>query len=675
MFVSHDGRLLKSCKTCCEPVTIPTTRTSYDLDDHYATREEFIEAVSSLLEQHDDHKFNLAAQSLRIRAAPSANMYIETDVSMATCAQIEIDIFDCTGYYIQSRRCTERNDEIKFSFTCSRSTERQTERDPLGIQRYTIPKEFFDCHGQLHIILSKDNGSAVIVYDHKAIAHKFLSPRQIYQNLIRMAGDSQFEKTDLHTITRQQVYNVWLSFTRIQWERDPINDFLSAQLLIGEQDGYQLVEGLQEPGVSLAFVTPCFSDTVNYDPVKMSEIFVDSIFNTNKHGYELYCVLTEYDLVSLPLSYLLLDTHGIREEGKRGSRLTAWFTALQDAALKPNIVHTDKDFAEVTAASLAFKRNNPAYKHHLYLLRAIDQHITGKTKNTGAHSVQNAKNSIRKGALQIGQKLCTREQAAKLRAMIKCHLLRHPLLQKDPRALVYETYEEIHASCPKIFRCFWINWYRPEYAQVGSRWEIASMCARQLCFPFIKSRVDVLCYVLFTDLVPSRIQLRLRVEAGREVWRRCALAIDCTTVLKRDEVYHDNKEKWVCSCLSFIVNSRYLCKHLVSFYSLPHPDGNGRFVVRPPPPFRPEFDVQLTGSDAVISAGVDQNDSELESLQLLPTEHPEAAEENDEEAMEALRVFETLGISRSVGKNTIRKAQKSYFHMRGQNQSRTPGNE
>ncbi|KAJ8099080.1 hypothetical protein POJ06DRAFT_282218 [Lipomyces tetrasporus] len=325
MFVSHDGRPLKSCKTrSLKSGGRPTTRTSYDLDDHYATREGFIEAVSSLLEQHDDHKFNLAAQSLRIRAAPSANMYIETDVSMATCAQIEIDIFDCTGYYIQSRRCTERNDEIKFSFTCSRSTERQTERDPLGIQRYTI-----------------------IVYDHKGHTEtpKFHVTDEIYQNLIRMAGDSQFEKTDLHTITRQQVYNVWLSFTRIQWERDPINDFLSAQLLIGEQDGYQLVEGLQEPGVSLAFVTPCISITVNYDPVKMSEIFVDSIFNTNKHGYELYCVLTEYDLVSLPLSYLLLDTRGIREEGKRGSRLTAWFTALQDAALKPNVIHTDKDFA------------------------------------------------------------------------------------------------------------------------------------------------------------------------------------------------------------------------------------------------------------------------------------------------------------------------------------------
>ncbi|KAK9371505.1 uncharacterized protein V1513DRAFT_407169, partial [Lipomyces chichibuensis] len=99
-------------------------------------------------------------------------------------------------------------------------------------------------------------------------------------------------------------------------------------------------------------------------------------FGTNKHGYELYCVLTEYDLVSLPLSYLLLDTPGVQEEGKREARLTAWFTALRDAGLCPNVVHTDKDFAKVTAASIAFKRDNLAYNHHLCLwhsLRAIDQ--------------------------------------------------------------------------------------------------------------------------------------------------------------------------------------------------------------------------------------------------------------------------------------------------------------
>ncbi|KAK9235202.1 hypothetical protein V1525DRAFT_283041 [Lipomyces kononenkoae] len=285
MFESHDGRPLKSCKTCRDNRASksggrPMKRTGYDLDGHYDTHDEFIECLSSFLEQHDDHKFDLATQSLRIRAALSTNTFVDMDVSMTGCAQtddsalqkraamlLRNDIFDCTGYYFQSRRSTERNDEIKFSFTCSRSTERETERDPLKIQRYTIAKEFFDCQGLLHITISKDNGSVVIVYDHRGHTetpkfhvtdevrsyidtHKFLSPRQICQNLTRMADDSQFEETDLSTITRQQVYNVWLSFTRMQLERDPKNDFLSAQLLIGERDGYQLVDGLQEQGVS-----------------------------------------------------------------------------------------------------------------------------------------------------------------------------------------------------------------------------------------------------------------------------------------------------------------------------------------------------------------------------------------------------------------------------------------
>ncbi|KAJ8099081.1 hypothetical protein POJ06DRAFT_296113 [Lipomyces tetrasporus] len=247
--------------------------------------------------------------------------------------------------------------------------------------------------------------------------------------------------------------------------------------------------------------------------------------------------------------------------------------------------------------------------------------------------------------------------------MIKCHLLRHPLLQKvvndgaeHPRALVYETYEEIHASS-----------IREMLDYFGSRWEIASMCARCGSDAIIPiSRTTMRLESHWRILKKNYVSRSLSREYGEGV--HLPLIVQLSSNATKSTMI---KEKWVCSCLSFIVNSRYLCKHLVSFYSLPHPDGNGRFVVRPPPPFRPELfqerlplinfsDVQLTGSDAVISAGVDQNDSELESLQLLPMRS---------------KYEETLGISRSVGKNTMRKAQKSYFHMRGQNQSRTPGNE
>ncbi|KAK9345202.1 hypothetical protein V1522DRAFT_436689 [Lipomyces starkeyi] len=183
-----------------------------------------------------------------------------------------------------------------------------------------------------------------------------------------MANDSEFEQTDLHTITRQQVYNFWLSITKSEWERDTANDFRSAQILVAEQGGFELIEGLQEPGVSLAFVTPFFTNPEKYKRAKMTEVFVDSTFGTNKHGYELYCVLTEYDLV-------------------------------------PNTVHTPKDFAEVTAASIAFRTDNSRYNHHHCLwhsLRAIDQHMTGRAQGRGIDSADTVKTSTRKTVLPSG---------------------------------------------------------------------------------------------------------------------------------------------------------------------------------------------------------------------------------------------------------------------------------
>ncbi|KAK9481502.1 hypothetical protein V1527DRAFT_499700 [Lipomyces starkeyi] len=288
MFITADGRPAKTCTRCRDNASI---------------------VISSFMEQRDGHIFDPDAHSVRFKATLADCFVIENDVSVASCAQHN----------------DENLQKRAINLTCSRSNERRTgERDPSSVQRF-----------------SKSNRSVTIIYDHKydhkcqaetpkfriteeiqqyIKAQQLFPPRQIYQNLIQLADN-------LHTITRQQVYNVCLSLTKRDWERDRTDDFRSAQLLVGEHSGFQLVEGFQEPGVSLAFTTPY------------------STFGTNRHGYELYCVLTEYDLVSLPLSYLLLDTRGVQEVGKRGSRLTKWLIALRDAGLKPNVVHTEKDFA------------------------------------------------------------------------------------------------------------------------------------------------------------------------------------------------------------------------------------------------------------------------------------------------------------------------------------------
>ncbi|KAK9260094.1 hypothetical protein V1519DRAFT_485207 [Lipomyces tetrasporus] len=179
--------------------------------------------------------------------------------------------------------------------------------------------------------------------------------------------------------------------------------------------------------------------------------------------------------------------------------------------------------------------------------------------------------------------------------MIKRHLLRHPILPKFvydnttvPQSLIFETYEDIHASSvremldycksigqPKLFRYFWNNWYRPEYRGIGlcgrpgsnttipisrttmrleSHWRILK---KDYASRFLKPRLDVLCYIIITGL------------SGREKpssYKGFVQIMATVTILKRVDIYHTDKDKWVCSCPPI----------LVSFYSTPHADENGQ---------------------------------------------------------------------------------------------------
>ncbi|KAK9489113.1 hypothetical protein V1508DRAFT_407263 [Lipomyces doorenjongii] len=311
MFINHQSQ--RAGKTMSQ-------RAGFDLDACYDTHEEFVEVVSTFLKQRDDHKFDITAQRL------SSTFCIDNDVSIGACAVttdcdlqrrvpmlLRSDVFDCSGYYFHLQHAHERRDGAKYSFN--------------------FQKEYFECHGEFHISFSKTNASATVIYEHNGHTEsRNHTPRQIYRNMIQMTNVSDFEKPEAHVITRKQVYNFWISLTQGEWHRE-VDDFKSAQLLVADQDGYEL---LQEPGISLDFVTPCFTDSQKFDRAKVTEVFIDATFGTTKKEFELYCFITEYDLVSLPLSYLLLDTRGIQENGKRvGSRLTTWLMELRNARLTP----------------------------------------------------------------------------------------------------------------------------------------------------------------------------------------------------------------------------------------------------------------------------------------------------------------------------------------------------
>ncbi|KAK9311490.1 hypothetical protein V1524DRAFT_418959 [Lipomyces starkeyi] len=266
-FTGIDGNLFKSCNKCRSNRAAKgqTRCIEFDLDKSYESHEEFVDDISTFLEQHGTHEFDALCPSLRIRATLSSSVLLDNDISVGISTQTadrELktnNIFDCTGYYFHMRRVNERQDGPRFNMSWSSSKERKFERDVSNIRRH---EGFL---GMLRFHITEE----VCNYIKE---QKYLPPRQIYWNLIQLADDPRFDKTELHTITRQQAYNVWLSLTKNQWERDNADDFRSAQLLVAEQDGYRLIEELPGPGVSLAFITPCFSNYEKYNRGKMTSM-------------------------------------------------------------------------------------------------------------------------------------------------------------------------------------------------------------------------------------------------------------------------------------------------------------------------------------------------------------------------------------------------------------------
>ncbi|ODQ69034.1 hypothetical protein LIPSTDRAFT_203249 [Lipomyces starkeyi NRRL Y-11557] len=97
--------------------------------------------------------------------------------------------------------------------------------------------------------------------------------------------------------------------------------------------------------------------------------------------------------------------------------------------------------------------------------------------------------------------------------------------------------------------------------RIESHWRILK---KDYSSRFVRPRLDVLCYIVITGLVRSRIHLQRQVQLGREkpssykdfvqLWRKCAEAVDNSAILKRAEIYHTDKDRWVCSCSSFVLS-------------------------------------------------------------------------------------------------------------------------
>ncbi|KAK9329809.1 hypothetical protein V1520DRAFT_378611 [Lipomyces starkeyi] len=206
--------------------------------------------------------------------------------------------------------CTTKQENKTKNFKCDRE-QNKTKKS----------KQFF--------VNANANGSAIIIHGfngHSMHGNSYhgrgtkLTSKQrpatpLHHYLIQTADYHQFENIELRTITRQQVYNIWLARTRNEWETDSANAFRSAQLLVGEQPGYRLAEGLRQPGISLAFITPSFSDFVKYNRATNDRSIYRLTF-----GYELYSILRPCIAASTRTFYEIQVASRKRQEGSQVDR-------------------------------------------------------------------------------------------------------------------------------------------------------------------------------------------------------------------------------------------------------------------------------------------------------------------------------------------------------------------
>ena len=79
-----------------------------------------------------------------------------------------------------------------------------------------------------------------------------------------------------------------------------------------QDQGYEILDNTTE-NVLLAFTIPFFKD-LQVHVTDVDEAFVNATYQTNKNRYELYALVVERDLVTVPISYILLK---IRSEAQK----------------------------------------------------------------------------------------------------------------------------------------------------------------------------------------------------------------------------------------------------------------------------------------------------------------------------------------------------------------------
>nr|VWP01304.1 Nonribosomal peptide synthetase 6 (NPRS 6) (EC (Extracellular siderophore synthetase) [Ganoderma boninense] len=289
-------------------------------------------------------------------------------------------------YHSKHELSTSNQSETTFVYNCAQNAKRQKKSKKVADPKKHRDKDAmdgFDCHGWLSIRVT-DNSDVVAVTLTHCLSHVPYCPIDLPDDVVTFISENPnqtvsqlwteiLKKHPKPAFSRATVYARWAQNDRKFWKRDD-DEVQSATALLREAlelpDGPQIepIELPNEDGFTgLAFALP---QLLGQWGGRIHELALDSTFNTNGSGFELYALLGEVYGSGLPLAYLLLRSSD-GEKGGKERYLTRFLTTVRDRwHLNAVFTLTDKDWSEINACRAVF----PWAKHQLcywHVLRAI----------------------------------------------------------------------------------------------------------------------------------------------------------------------------------------------------------------------------------------------------------------------------------------------------------------
>ena len=318
--------------------------------------------------------------------------------------------------------------------------------------------------------------------------------------------------------------------------------------------------------------------------------------------FELYAVVGQIDGAGFAAAYLFLD-NAKKNEGVRTEILTKFLSNLKTLGLQfVDYFLTDKDWSQINAAKAVW--NNCKIQLCLWHAKkaikkklADNSELKYNTYNSNEAHFKLPFINIQWFPIISPNSpfiFCPKKLQTQIIELFVKHFHLHPLIPiENGKFLTYEdiwklSTKEMYDFCYEndlkyVWAYMWCNWYQfnlwilwaraatPDRICIfkttmlmESHWKVIK---RNYLPRFFRPHLDLVIFIIITRLIPHNEIMYDKYQKGREkvAWRKDFKKHWKNLATKEisGELYYTNTDQWICSCLAFLKDRFFLCKHLV----------------------------------------------------------------------------------------------------------------